>query len=57
MKRIKVKRITGEEKLVEESVAQNLINMFPKDWTIIEEEIEKPKKKRKPNKDLEIGEE
>lgn len=47
MKRIKVLHKSGTEKMVEEAVAQNLINMYPKDWVIIEQEIEKPKKKRK----------
>ena len=47
MKKIKVINKRGEERLLERPVAENMVSMFPKEWSIVEEPIEKPKKKRK----------
>ena len=58
MKLIKVINKRGEERLLERPVADNIVRMFPNDWSVVEEPIEKPKKrknKEETNKDLELG--
>jgi len=46
MKMIKVINQRGEVRTVERPVAENMVKMFPKDWSIVEDKIEKPKKRK-----------
>jgi len=46
MKLIKVINKRGEERKLERPVAENMVRMFPNDWSIVEKPIEEPKKKR-----------
>lgn len=47
MKLIKVINKRGEERNLERAVAENMVSMFPNDWKIVEDTIEKPKKRKK----------